>query len=270
MPSYSLRFPGERAGPRPSPQVTGAAVADAYPGQGGWAPPQPETADADRKALGNLWTGSILFLVASVGSYLVDLVLNPFSSLSVITSPTDSTVRTISFGTDFYVLTSALLVFGLGMELVALFFVRGSFRTLATVDHPRFRMPAILTLVLMAAFVLLLAGTLAVVSALPAVLNAISQLPPGSTAAPDIPGSAFLAIAAGGLVDALAAVMVLIGGLGGIVFGLWRVGGRYSEDLIRAGAILAIIPLVNFIAPILVIVGVRRARSKISGPAATP
>jgi hypothetical protein len=53
--------------------------------------------------------------------------------------------------------------------------------------------------------------------------------------------------------------------IGGVIFGLWRVGGRYNDGLIKNGAIFTIIPILRFVAPILIIVGARSARGKVLG-----
>jgi hypothetical protein len=54
----------------------------------------------------------------------------------------------------------------------------------------------------------------------------------------------------------------------GVILGLYRIGKRYGTGLARAGAILYIIPLLNIIAPILVLVGVSRIRLDAPPPAA--
>jgi Protein of unknown function (DUF973) len=56
----------------------------------------------------------------------------------------------------------------------------------------------------------------------------------------------------------------LIGLIGGLMLGLWRVGGRYDNSLIKISAILIIIPILDIVVPFLMIFGVWQARKKIS------
>ena len=62
-------------------------------------------------------------------------------------------------------------------------------------------------------------------------------------------------------------VLALVGTIGGQILGLWRVGSRYDSTIIKIGAIFVIIPLLNFVAPILILVGAAQARGSLSKPA---
>jgi hypothetical protein len=47
------------------------------------------------------------------------------------------------------------------------------------------------------------------------------------------------------------------------MLGLWRVGTRYNETLLKVAAIFVILPLLNIVAPILVIVGAHGAKTRL-------
>jgi hypothetical protein len=56
-------------------------------------------------------------------------------------------------------------------------------------------------------------------------------------------------------------VLLVVGNVGGVMLGIWRVGSRCSSDSLRAAAILFVLPS-NFIAAAFAIYGVFRARSR--------
>jgi hypothetical protein len=49
-----------------------------------------------------------------------------------------------------------------------------------------------------------------------------------------------------------------------VILGLWRVGTRYDETIIKLGGIFSIIPILNIAAPVLVLVGAHSARNKLA------
>jgi len=61
----------------------------------------------------------------------------------------------------------------------------------------------------------------------------------------------------------IAGILALIGIIGGQILGLWRVGTRYDQTLIKLGAIFTIIPLLNIVAPILVLIGAYEAKGRL-------
>lgn len=64
---------------------------------------------------------------------------------------------------------------------------------------------------------------------------------------------------------ALSLIMLVVGGVGGEVLGLWRVGSRYRESLIQLGGLLIVVPVLNVVSPILVYVGCGEALAKVRG-----
>ena len=61
----------------------------------------------------------------------------------------------------------------------------------------------------------------------------------------------------------LVLVTILVGVIGGQILGLWRVGSRYNETVIKVGAIFTIIPLLNIVAPILVLIGAYQVKGRL-------
>ena len=62
---------------------------------------------------------------------------------------------------------------------------------------------------------------------------------------------------------AVGVVVLLVGVIGGQILGLWRVGSRYNETVIKVGAIFTIIPLLNIVAPILVLIGAYQVKGRL-------
>jgi ABC-type dipeptide/oligopeptide/nickel transport system permease subunit len=62
---------------------------------------------------------------------------------------------------------------------------------------------------------------------------------------------------------AIGGVLSLIGAIGGVLLGLWRVGGRYDQTILKVAAIFVIVPLLSIVSPILVIIGVSSAKGKL-------
>jgi len=141
------------------------------------------------------------------------------------------------------------------------------YRSLSKAD-PRFSLPSTLMLVLMAGVFVVAAGVIPLFNSIP---NMLASAP----ASPDItPSSDFVAAAGSLVIDllllGLGGLLALVGFIGGLVLGLWRVGSRYGETIVKVGAILLIVPLLNIVAPILIIVGAYQARDRLNGGAAPP
>jgi len=57
-------------------------------------------------------------------------------------------------------------------------------------------------------------------------------------------------------------LLSLIGLIGGVILGLWRVGARYSSTAIKIGAIFTFFPLLNCVSMVLVIIDARHAKER--------
>jgi len=151
----------------------------------------------------------------------------------------------------------------LAPEIVAFVILTLGLREFAKVDPHRFSLPSTLILVLMAGAVIVAAGTIPLVNSLP---DVIAKAPYQSGATPSADfisaiGSLFVYFA----VVALGGVLALIGGIGGLILGVWRMGTRYDETLLKVGAICVVIPFLNILAPILILIGASSARGRLPG-----
>ncbi len=84
------------------------------------------------------------------------------------------------------------------------------------------------------------------------------------------PSSAFFSVIGSlvlaGLVAAIGGILALIGLIGGQILGLWRLGSRYNETTIKLGAIFVIIPLLNLVAPFLILIGAYQVKGRLERP----
>ena len=58
-------------------------------------------------------------------------------------------------------------------------------------------------------------------------------------------------------------ILAIVGLIGGEILGLWRVGTRYDSTIIKVGAIFVIVPLLNYVGPILLLIGSLEAKKKV-------
>jgi hypothetical protein len=94
--------------------------------------------------------------------------------------------------------------------------------------------------------------------------NFISQVPStpptNQPPRPDFLGTLLLTLG----VVVIGAILAFIGEIGGVVLGLWRVGTRYGETVIKVGAIFTVIPLLSTVAPILILVGALEVKGRLA------
>ncbi|HYB03252.1 MAG TPA: zinc ribbon domain-containing protein [Nitrososphaerales archaeon] len=242
-----------------------APPAPPYPGSpSNLRPPPSIYGEADKQALSRLWIASLVFLASFVVSYAVDFALNPFRALVFVTPSTTGTVPNISFSPAFYTYLDVSLAIGAITEVVALLLVWSCFRKLGSVDRSHFRIPAILTLVLLVGLPLALIGASIIFSSLPTMISAVHQQQASGATTPNIPTAALGSMLSGLGLIGLGGLIALIGLIGGIMLGLWRVGERYDNTLIKISAILIIIPVLDIVVPLLMMIGVWQSRKKLS------
>ena len=148
----------------------------------------------------------------------------------------------------------------LAIEAVGVILLTLALRQLRMVD-PTFSLPSKLILLLVAGVVLAGIGAVPLFYNLP---NIIASAPSQTGATPS---SAFMSsfgttFAYIGVV-ALGGLLALIGAVGGLVLGVWKLGTRYDETLFKIGAILFIIPVANVLAPILVLLAAIQVRGRL-------
>lgn len=147
------------------------------------------------------------------------------------------------------------------IQAAAILVLALALRQFSKVDGPRFSVPSTLLIVMIAGLLIVALGAIPLFNNIP---NIIAQAPTG---AGSTPSAAFTTMVASLLIDVallgLGSLLLLIGLIGGQILGLWRVGSRYDETVIKLGAIFAVIPLLNVVAPILVIVGAFQIRGRL-------
>lgn len=210
-----------------------------------------------------MWYG-ILQLVGLVAGWVIYFLAfgYVFATSSSLNLPPNATPAQVSaaLGPLFQEL-SLFFPVSLALGLVSIFVLIIGFREFQRIDQPRFSVPS--KLLYLFAIGLLIAGGAAVLlfNQIPSI---IAQAP---AAGGGTPSSAFFSSIANLLLYALLAlvggILALIGLIGGVILGLWRVGSRYNDTVIKVGAIFVIIPLLNIVAPILILVGAYQARGRL-------
>lgn len=222
-------------------------------------PPNPAEAAGLTKVM---WTGVIQLVAIGAGWVVSYLILanffTTFGNLNLPPNPTPAQVNT-ALGPLFQNMSLIIPVFAL-ISLAALVVLTMGFRDLKEIDR-RFSTPYLLMMVMIVGTLMVVAGVSVMFNSIP---NIIAQAPSNSTAPTsaffDSIGSLFTFLAVLGL----GSLLSLVGAIGGEILGLWRVGSRYSENLLKVGAIFTIIPLLNIVAPILVLIGAHQAKSRLA------
>lgn len=197
---------------------------------------QPEEASALNKVM---WFGILQLVgIASgwvLGFYVFGVIFTTPAALNLGPTPTPAEVSAALgplFQTLSYVMPVTIVV-----ELAALAVLTLGLRDLRRVDSGSFSVPSTLMIVLMAGVVIVGLGVIPLFNSLP---NIIAQAPatPGGA-----PSAAFLSAIGSFLFDmlfmAVGGLLSLAGLIGGQILGLWRVGSRYDQTVVKLGAIEA-------------------------------
>ena len=150
-------------------------------------------------------------------------------------------------------------VVGVVIEIIALLQLRSALASLTKVDRQYFGIPSKLTLVVIIALPLLIVGLFVTLAELGPFFSSISQ---NQGQAPTLSNGVGILLGASA-VEGIGGIAILIGYIGGIILGVWRMGSRYNETLFKIAAIFLIIPLLQIIAAILILVGVPSAKAKV-------
>lgn len=218
----------------------------------------PVQRPTDAPILDDLWWFGVLGLAAAAIAWVAQFALGPTVGLSVTGNPVASTGAHID--TSLLLLLVLVAACALVCNFGSLFQVRRGFLRLAALDH-RFRSSPTYALVEILGSMMFLAGLGIVLLTLVLAVNcAATAVPPTST----VPLSCFNL---GGLLGGVALLFVggilsLIG-LIGVAVGLWRAGERYDDSLLRAGAVLTVIPFLNVFGFVVLLLGVRTTSRKL-------
>lgn len=229
-----------------------------------WTPPPPKSTE-EASALGRISWFGIISLAGMVASWIVGFYVfgTMFSSTAFTNLGPNPTPEQVSGALGPMFQGMALLVpVGLAIEVLAMIVLTLGFRGLKHVDSARFSTPSIMMIILIAGMLIGGVGVIPFFSGLPEIM---AQVPttPGST-----PSAAFISALGSVIVYALVAgiggLLAFIGIIGGMILGLWRAGSRYDEPLFKIGAIFVIIPLLDVVAPILVLVAARQVKGRLT------
>ncbi len=213
------------------------------------APITPAVRAADLRALTWIRLAAILGIIGGVLGY-AELFAGSFSNLFNVTAATGGG-RVLSNPS---VLVYAYIGVGGAIGLAELFILRFGFRTLSGHDR-EFSTPSTLTLVAIVSVAVLLVGVSLLFAAL---AQAISCVGAGNAITT---GCLFTGLFWASLaVLLIGAIAALVGYIGGVLLGTWRLGRRFDETLFKVGAILLI--FLPFVGSILILIGAQAAMRK--------
>jgi hypothetical protein len=234
-------------------------------------PVQPSTANdqalSERSGLNKvLWFG-IIQLVGIVTGWVVSFYAfrTIFTTSGVLSLPVNPTPAQVADALRpmFQALSYAVPVMMI-VQLVAIVILAMGFRDLRKFDHDAFSVPSTLILVMIAGVLVAAAGVFPLFNSISDVI-AKAPMVAGVT-----PSSDFIAAIGSLILDFLVVgiggLLVLVGLIGGQILGLWRVGSRYDQIVIKLGAIFAVVPYLNVAAPVLVLVGAYQAKERLNLP----
>ena len=241
------------------------AIPTPSPSGGATEAAQMKDHNAEASALGKVMWFGIIQLAGVVVSWIVGFYLlsNLFPSLVGLSrfsspSPTEMSATLVPFFrmVEYLVPVSAII----GLASLALLLL--AFRDLERLDRSKFFLPMVFVIILMAGEVF---AFIVLIPFLSSISMLITQLPTaGSSTLPPAFAGTLNSLLVYPLLLGVAAVLAVIGDIIGVILGLWRVGERYDETIIRIGAIFTIIPILNIAAPVLILVGASSAKSKLA------
>jgi hypothetical protein len=205
-----------------------------------------------------------LYILGTVFSTLTTIVppAGPLTNSTIGQSMNETSARSIAVLAPLFRSISLLFPVTFVIELAAIAVLTMGFRDLRRVDRGEFSTPSTLMLIMIAGTFVSAAGVLLIFSTFSGIFT--TALGPSTVTQPAGAMAAIGSLFLDSILALLGAVLSLVGLIGGLMLGLWRVGSRYDESLLKVAAIFTIIPLLNIVAPILVIVGAHGAKSRLS------
>lgn len=194
---------------------------------------------------------SVVFFIWMYANYLEPLI-------SSIVGTGQPPTNFLSLFRDLFSYLIVFMAIGIVIALASLLYLWAGFRSLSNIDKARFSLPTTLTLIMIAGVLVEAVGSLPYFGLL---LTQLLQQPVPAYPATTVSTVVFMLLLSAMIL--IGGLLVLAGAIGGVTLGLWRVGGRYNETIIKVGAIFTIIPFLNYVAPILIIIGIRSAKRKI-------
>lgn len=221
----------------------------------GFAQPMPntQTRPNDHAALQEAKTGALIgiigLLLSVIGSYLA--FTYGVLGVGVTANCSDGTC---TYPSASAAVTGAVIGLDIVGYIIAVLFIlrfRSAFQKLVPIDF-RFRSPANLAiLAVVGIIILVLAEILLGLGA----INVINACRTGSYTSCDNAVTNNLGLILGGAgLAVLGAILLLIGGIL-VLVGIWRMGTRYDNSMLKIGAILLIFPFLDIVGVILIYIG---------------
>ncbi len=228
------------------------------PPPSGPIPPNPR---ADLPAISQVQLFAVLGLVGAFVGTFIQFGLGPLTGYSVfgLLQPGSSGLSPANV----YALTGILLVSAV-ITIAGVYLLWRGYSRLRPYD-PGLSTPSKLLPLLIVGLVLIVLGVAVLLAAVASLVSCAGTTTPPPAACVDV-GS----ILGGLLLLLLGGILALIGVIGGVVLGLWRIGQRYDESMIKAGAILYLFPFLNILAFVLLLWSLSQVRGRLLGTRGPP
>ena len=218
--------------------------------------PNFQSRPTDVRALTDTKAGAVYsmigFLLSVVGGYLFSSTGAFFGGFSC--SAGTCSVPSVAAGlvTGLFVVVLVGLIFA----ILAVLKFRSAFQALVPVDY-RFRSPASLSILVIIGAILLLLGFGLLLAGAVGVLGSCGSNYNYTNCYNQVTSSAGLLL--GGIAAAGLGVLIAFIGEILVLIGIWRLGTRYNESMLKIGAIFVIIPFLDIVAPFLIYFGASQA-----------
>jgi len=227
------------------------------------ASPAPTSVESEFEALKKIRNYAILILVGSVLGIVFSVLAWTSSFTAAYTAALEGQTGATQTATlqplsGFLKVSAAASVVGAAVDFASILYLRSGFKRLVAIGGGEFSVCATL-------LILYLVGTAIIVPVLVGFYWTVLGMVGTSATLSGPPSLGWLLLLFSFLgAAAVGGILVLIGAIGGVILGLWRVGTRYSSDLFKVASILSIIPFLSIVGSILILVGAGDARTKLS------
>ena len=218
--------------------------------------------EVESAALRRITWYAIVQIAGVAGSIIVTyLLLLPgfFSKFPIASTGTASASDVAGWLQGLLPSLMVVIVAMFAIGLIAVFLLLSALRRLSRLDGQNFSMPATLTILLLVGVVVAGIGLIPLFWMLSSLLSNIVQNPTTYTLA----GGQVTDLTAAVALIVIGGILSIIGVVGGEILGLWRVGTRYDSTVIKISAISIIIPYLNWVGPVLLLIGAVEAKGRL-------
>lgn len=227
--------------------------------------PGPGTQAADVRALTDTKAAAIYSMVGFLLSVVGGFLFSTYGGLGLGVSCSGTTCSTTSVAAGLLAGLFVLVLIGIVFGILSVLKFRSAFKALVPVDY-RFRSPASLAILVIIGSILILVGFGLFLGSAANIIGSCTSSYNYTTCNNAVTNSLGLllgglaALAIGGILAFIGEILILIG--------IWRLGTRYNEGLLKIGAIFVIIPFLDIIAPFLIYFGANSALQARAGAGA--